>query len=49
MKHWQTVLQNYLTPLLQSGLIEMTVPDKPNSPKQRYRWGETGRKIMGGL
>jgi len=49
MKHWQTFLQNYLTPLLQSGLIEMTVPEKPTSPKQRYRWGEAGRKIMGGL
>jgi ATP-dependent DNA helicase RecG len=26
-----------LAPLLDAGLLEMTVPDKPRSPKQRYR------------
>ena len=29
--------QNYLLPAIKDGLIEMTVPDKPNSRNQRYR------------
>ena len=29
--------QSYLTPALEAGLIERTIPDKPNSPRQRYR------------
>ena len=28
--------QNYLKPLIEAGLIEMTVPDKPTSRNQRY-------------
>jgi len=31
-----------LTPLIEAGLIEMTVPDKPRSSKQRYRLTEKG-------
>ncbi len=30
-------LKNYLSPALKSGLIEMTQPDSPKSPKQKYR------------
>jgi hypothetical protein len=30
-------LKNYLSPALKSGLIEMTDPNSPKSPKQRYR------------
>jgi hypothetical protein len=26
-----------LSPALKAGLVEMTDPDSPNSPKQRYR------------
>lgn len=28
--------KNYLDPLLQSGVIEMTIPETPNSRNQRY-------------
>lgn len=27
----------YLVPALRAGMIELTIPEKPNSPKQRYR------------
>ena len=36
-----------LTKLLIRGLIEMTIPDKPRSPKQRYRITPRGREILG--
>ena len=37
LKHRQTFRNNYLKPALELGLIEMTVPNKPNSSKQQYR------------
>ena len=36
IKHKPTFRQNYLLPALKLGLIKMTVPDKPNSSKQKY-------------
>ena len=37
LKHRPTFRDNYLLPSLELGLIGMTVPDKPNSSKQKYR------------
>ena len=37
LKHRPTLSNNYLHPALKLGLIEMTLPDKPNSSKQKYR------------
>ncbi|MCL2325728.1 MAG: Fic family protein [Proteobacteria bacterium] len=37
-----------LDPLLAADLIEMTLPDKPNNAKQKYRLTETGREIAQG-
>jgi len=37
LRHRPTFRQNYLRPALEAGLIEMTLPDAPNSRNQRYR------------
>lgn len=40
--------QSVLTPLLTLGLIEMTVPDKPTSSKQRYCLAQQGKALQAG-
>ena len=37
LKHRPTFRKNYLHPAFEQGLIEMTLPDVPNSRNQRYR------------
>jgi hypothetical protein len=37
-----------LTPLLEHGLVTMTIPDKPQSSKQRYRLTERGTAVLAG-
>ena len=39
--------ERYLTPALSDGLIEMTIPDKPRSSKQKYRLTDKGRRMKG--
>lgn len=45
IKHRPTFLYNYLQPAIELGLIELTIPDKPNSSKQKYRLTEKGRRL----
>ena len=36
-----------MAPLLEAGLLEMTIPAKPRSSKQQYRITEAGRAVLG--
>lgn len=37
LSHKPTFRMNYLQPAMKAGLIERTIPDKPNSKYQKYR------------
>ena len=47
LRHEDHFRAAYLRPALESGLIEMTIPDKPRSSKQRYRLTAAGRAWKG--
>lgn len=38
--------ERYLEPAMAEGWVEMTQPDSPRSPTQKYRLTDTGRKIL---
>ncbi len=44
LQHRPTFRKNYLRPALKGGWIEMTQPQSPNSPMQKYRLSEKGKK-----
>ena len=46
LKNTKHVRKTYLLPALQAGLIEMTIPNKPRSSKQRYRLTTAGREYL---
>jgi len=37
---------NYIKPLIEFDIIEMTIPNKPNSQNQKYRLTAKGRKLL---
>ena len=49
LKQRQGVFRNYIQPALKLGLIEMTIPDKPNSRLQKYRLTEKGKEVKNKL
>ena len=46
LQHEEHFRAAYLIPAMQAGLIEMTIPDKPRSRKQRYRLTAAGREYL---
>jgi len=46
LKDRESFRSRYLKPALDLGLIEMTIPDKPNSRSQQYRIIEHGKNIL---
>ena len=42
-------IANYLNPATSAGLVEMTQPDSPKSPTQKYRLTETGKTLRRGI
>jgi len=46
LKHRSRFRENYIHPALDAGLIEYTIPDKPNSRLQKYRITERGRQFL---
>ena len=43
--HRPTFVKNYLEPALELGLIEMSQPDSPRSPTQKYRLTAKGKAL----
>lgn len=46
LSHRPTFRKNYLQPAMGAGLIEMTIPDKPNSRLQKYRITRRGAELV---
>ena len=46
LKHDEHFRLAYLTPALDAGLVERTIPDKPRSSKQKYRLTKKGRRLL---
>ncbi len=45
LKSRSSFVKNYLEPAISAGFIEMTIPDKPQSKKQRYILTKKGTKL----
>ena len=45
LRNRSNLVVNYRRPALDAGLVEMTIPDKPTSGKQRYRLTPLGREL----
>ena len=49
LKHWKTFQDNYLDPLMDTDILERTIPDKPKSRLQKYRLSAGGQQILKNL
>ena len=46
LRHEDYFREAYLIPALNADIIEMTIPGKPKSSKQKYRLTAKGKKIL---
>lgn len=46
LSHRPTFIKNYLQPAMALGAVEMTQPDSPRSPTQKYRLTHTGKQLL---
>ena len=46
LKHDEDFRKSCLLPALRAGLIEVTLPDTPRSPNQRYRITSQGKEVL---
>ena len=46
LKSRRRLRETYIAPALAQDLIEMTIPDKPRSSKQKYRLTDSGRQLL---
>ena len=46
LKDRKHLRQSILKPLVEEGLLSLTIPDKPNSPKQQYVITEKGKNLL---
>ncbi|MFV9691714.1 MAG: Fic family protein, partial [Desulfobacteria bacterium] len=46
LRHEDYFREAYLIPAITAGMIEMTIPDKPTSSKQKYRVTEKGHDLL---
>ncbi len=46
LRHRETFQRNYLDQIINDGLIERTIPEKPTSRLQKYRLTEKGRGLL---
>ena len=44
LRHEEHFREYYLVPALEASIIEMTIPDKPRSSKQKYRLTARGKR-----
>ena len=46
LKHRVHVLREYIQPLVEEGLLALTIPDKPKSSLQKYVTTDQGRNSL---
>lgn len=46
LKHEDYFRANYLLPAINEGYIELTYPNSPNHPHQKYRLTEMGKNLQ---